>query len=170
VIDGLVLTFSDVHALKDLKLDLIEARRLETCYENILDTIQRPLVVLDKGTKIITANQSFYTTFKTQVDDAKGKTFWELDGKAWDTSALRKRLAEAVSKGNEFEGLELACDFPRVGRKRLLIKGTRVQGEQGQSERLLLTIEDVTSEEEQVQGIRFKVQGKTRPWTCDLRP
>jgi PAS domain-containing protein len=60
--------------LRRAKAEIQEARRYA---ENIVETVREPLLVLDGDLKIISANRSFYRTFKVTPSNTKqhpGKT------------------------------------------------------------------------------------------------
>ncbi len=57
VIDGVVMTFADMTALKQTEAQLQEARDFA---ESIIATIREPLVVLDGELRIVSASRSFY--------------------------------------------------------------------------------------------------------------
>jgi two-component system CheB/CheR fusion protein len=146
MIDGLVLTFTDIHALKSSETNLRESRGLRIYFESIVNAIQQPLLVLDKDLKTVTANEAFYTLFNVKSAETKGKPIHELGEKGWDIPELGERLARVISKDDGFEGLKLEHHFPRVGRKQLLLGAQRIKQDDGQFEHMLLTIEDVTDE------------------------
>ena len=58
-IDGLVVTFSDITAIKQLELSIQDARNYA---ESIIATVLEPLVVLNADLRVVSANRSFYTT------------------------------------------------------------------------------------------------------------
>ena len=66
IIDGVVITFTDIteqkHAQEVLSDTLIYA-------ESIVDTVRDPLIVLDTGMKVVSANRAFYQTFKVNKED-----------------------------------------------------------------------------------------------------
>ena len=146
MIDGLVLSFFDIHDLRCSETNLRKSRGLRAYFESIVNAIQQPLVVLDKDLKTITANRAFFTTFNMTSAETKGKPIHELGEIGWDIPELKKQLSDVISHGNGFEGLKVDHDFPRIGRKRLLLSARRIELEDGQPEHMLLTIEDVTDE------------------------
>ena len=59
-IDGLVITFGDITAIKRLELSIQDARKYA---ESIISTVLEPLVVLDVNLRVVSANRSFYNNF-----------------------------------------------------------------------------------------------------------
>src|SRR5512145_2662289 len=74
-----------------LEISEIECRQLETeiqdareYAENIVETMREPLVVLNSDLKILTANQSFYDTFKVAPGETIGNFIYDLGNRQWD--------------------------------------------------------------------------------------
>lgn len=56
--------------------------------QGIVDTIRDPLLVLDAGLKILSANPAFYKTFRSGRDDVLGKSLSELGDGQWNIPEL----------------------------------------------------------------------------------
>jgi PAS domain-containing protein len=41
----------------------------------IVDTVREPVVVLDKGLRVVAASRSFYSRFKVRPEDTQGRRF-----------------------------------------------------------------------------------------------
>ncbi len=85
VIDGVVITFSDINEQKKVQAKLedlsLEARISQDLAESIVNTIEEPLMVLDKDLVVRSANTSFFETFETSSKDVQGRPLSEiLDG------------------------------------------------------------------------------------------
>ena len=65
VIDGVVITFTDVTKLKQIEQLAEEAR---VYAESIVETVREPLLVLDSELRVKTANRAFYKMFRTTPD------------------------------------------------------------------------------------------------------
>jgi PAS domain-containing protein len=44
----------------------------------IVDTVREPVVVLDKGLRVIAASRSFYSSFKVSPEDTQGRLLYTL--------------------------------------------------------------------------------------------
>lgn len=66
--------------------------------QGIVDTLQAPLVVLDKTFCIVTANPAFYQTFDTDRESTVGVSLFDLGNGQWNIHDLRNLLAEVVPK------------------------------------------------------------------------
>jgi len=141
-IDGAVLTWSDVTALKSSLTSATEARDYLAA---VVATMREPLVVLDDELRVKTANHAFYDVFQTSPEATEQQAFYELGAGRWNIPELRQSLAEISAGGVEFHGLEVVSEFPGIGRRTMLLNARRVQPAQAAGELILLAIDDITA-------------------------
>ncbi len=79
--------------------------------QSIVETVRHPLVVLDAGLQVRTANRSVYETFRVRPEQTEGPFVFTLGDGQWDIALLRKPLLRAVAGGEAFESFELQQDF-----------------------------------------------------------
>jgi two-component system CheB/CheR fusion protein len=141
VIDGVVLTFTDV-----TKRILAEAAIQDThkLAESVVNTVREPLIVLDSALKVITASRSFYTNFQVVAEDTLGRQIYELGNRQWDIPKLREMLETILPRNQVLEGYEVEHDFPAIGKRKMLLNARRIVGKSGETQLILLAIEDVT--------------------------
>jgi two-component system CheB/CheR fusion protein len=140
-IAGVVITFNDITATKKLEQTIQDARNFA---ENIIATVIEPLVVLNAGLRVVSANRSFYTTFHVTPKETEGRLLYDLGARQWDIPQLRTLLEDILKKNTEFEGYQIEHDFPEIGHRVMLLNARRVKGD-GKQELILLAIEDVTN-------------------------
>src|ERR1700688_2939013 len=109
----------------------------------MVDTVREPLMVLDKDLRVIAASQSFYVTFTTNPDNSRGKHLYELGDGQWDIPKLRALLENIIPGRREMDDYEVEQDFPRIGKRVLLLNACIVLYEKGHKN-ILLSIEDLT--------------------------
>jgi PAS domain S-box-containing protein len=128
-----------------LKRTEAEIRQARSYAENIVETVPEPLLVLDGDLKIISANRSFYQTFKETPSETLGKLVYDLGNRQWDIPRLRMLLEEILPKRTHFSNFEVEHDFPKVGHKimRLNARQIRQEGILGRK-MILLAVEDIT--------------------------
>ena len=128
--------------LRRAKAEIQEARSYA---ENIVETVREPLLVLDGDLKIISANRSFYRTFKVTPSNTLGRLVYDLGNRQWDIPRLRILLEEILPKRTHFGNFEVEHDFPAVGHKimRLNARQIRQEGVIGRK-MILLAAEDIT--------------------------
>ena len=141
VIEGVVLTFTEITHLKKIEDEIREAK---VYAENIVDTVREPLIVLDSVLKVISASRAFYQIFKLLPGDAVGRYLYDLGNRQWDIPRLRELLGTILPKETSFDNLEIEHDFQEVGRRKLLMNARCVFEKMGHPQLILLAIEDIT--------------------------
>jgi len=126
---------------KQLEAEIQDAREYA---ENIVETVREPLVVLDSFLKILTANHSFYTTFKVTPGETTGKFIYDLGNRQWDIPKLRVLFEKILPHDTVFNGYEVEHDFPGIGRKTILLNARQIFREKIGSRIILLAMEDIT--------------------------
>ncbi len=99
-----------------------------------------PLLILDQELRVKTANTSFYSHFRVLPTQTENCLIYELGNGQWDIPRLRLLLEEILPRNSFFKDFELTHDFPRLGKRTILLSGRRVDHLQ----RILVNIEDVT--------------------------
>jgi PAS domain S-box-containing protein len=134
-----------------MQAEMTERKRVEEDFarvqkhaESIVETIREPLLVLAADLKVISANQSFYQTFKVTPEETAGRFIYSVGNQQWDIPALRKLLEEIVPQNSHFNGFEVDHEFPSIGRKTMLLNARRIYRQGKGTEMILLAIEDVT--------------------------
>ena len=131
--------------MQSLFLRSLAAQVRDTEYaENIVETVREPLVVLNSDLKILTANQSFYETFKVTPEETIGNFIYDLGNRQWDIPKLRVLFEEILPHDTVFNGYEVEHDFPDIGRKIILLNARQIFRENIGSHIILLAMEDIT--------------------------
>jgi two-component system CheB/CheR fusion protein len=168
-IDGAVMVLYDV---EQLKRSLQEVRQARDFSQAIVETVPGPLVVLDADLRVIIANRAFYTTLQLHRQETEGKVFYELASGQWNVPALGEKLQRALVENRSFAELELTADFPRVGKKILLLQGRRLDLGADQRRILLLAMMDITvqrSMEEQMRSTQSTLEKSLKHTESSLR-
>jgi two-component system CheB/CheR fusion protein len=145
VIDGVVITFVDITEQKRTQEALEDALAYA---EGIVETAREPLVVLDADLRVITANTSFYQTFKTSRGDVEKKLIYDLGNRQWNIPALRELLEKILPENTSLENFEVAHDFKDLGQKRMLLNARRIYQHGTETRMILLAMEDITGRKE----------------------
>lgn len=138
MIDGVVLTFTDITQRIRAEAAVQDARELA---EGIVNTVREPLIVLDGKLKIVSASRSFYRIFQTAPEDTIGRHLYELGNRQWEIPALRELLETVLPRDQAFEGYAVEHDFPAIGRRRMLLNARRLAGKSGETQLILLAME-----------------------------
>ena len=110
----------------------------------IVDTVREPLLVLDEDLRIVVASRSFYRTFEMTRPATQGHKIYDLEDGLWDIPELRLLLEKIVPEHEVMEGFEVERDFPRIGRRTMLLNARKVFYEGNGQTTILLAIEDTT--------------------------
>jgi PAS domain S-box-containing protein len=120
--------------------------------EDVVNTVQYPLVLLDSELKIISANLSFYKTFKVESNEIVKKTLFEIGDQQWDIPELRNLLEDVKKKELSLNNFEVKKIFPKIGHKIMLLNATQVYSESKKI--FLLSIEDITQRKESEEKLK----------------
>ena len=125
VIDGVVLTFTDISARVAADAAVAEARNL---FEGIVNTVREPLIVLDDKLRVISASLAFYRYFRTEEQATLGRPVYQLGNNQWDIHGLRELLENILPENQVLEGYIVEHDFPLIGHKKLRLNARRITG------------------------------------------
>jgi two-component system CheB/CheR fusion protein len=142
-IEGAVMTVIDVDTLKR---SLVQAQAALAYAEAIVETVREPLLILDADLRVKAANRAFYAMFQATPADTENHFIYHLGEDQWDIASLRELLEEILPRDAHFENFEVDAAFPRVGRKQLILNARRVRGEDGQTQLILLAMEEASDE------------------------
>jgi len=151
-IDGVVIVFFDINALKQTLQATEEARDYA---EGLIETVREPLIVLDADLRVDRATSAFYETFHVSRAETEGRLLYDLGNGQWNLPRLREVLGEALFRNQSFEDLEVEHTFPHIGLRRMRLNGKRISPDGAQRRSVLLAIEDVTERHEQAE-VRYQ--------------
>jgi two-component system CheB/CheR fusion protein len=146
VIDGIVITFTDISTQKHLQNELTDAREYA---ENIVETIREPLIILDADMLVISANKAFYDTFKVMKKETENRFIYDLGNRQWNIPKLRELLEEILTEKSIFQGFMVEHDFPSIGKKKMVLNARKIVQKGKGKDLILLAIEDITEKTEQ---------------------
>ncbi len=124
---------------------LVEADAARTMAQGIVDTIREPLLVLDRGLRLVAASRAFCSTFRLDIGDIIGRPLYELGGGEWNIPQLRLLLEQIIPEQGAMENYEVEHDFRVLGRRTMLLNAREVFYEGASPANIFLSIEDVTS-------------------------
>ncbi len=122
----------------------VAAREARRYAESIVQTVREPLVVLDIDLKILSANRSFYNTFKVTPDETIGNFIYDLGNRQWNIPRLRTLFEDILPKSTQFDNFQVEHDFPIIGHKMMLLNARRIYRKDIDTQMILLAIEDIT--------------------------
>jgi two-component system CheB/CheR fusion protein len=164
-IDGVLIALTDTDAIRR---SLEETRRARDYANAIVETVREPLVVLDSGLHVVTANRSFYAVFKLLPEEIEKQRIFDLAHGGWDIPELRRLLEEILPGNTPFNDFKLTHVFPKIGRRVLLLNARRLQQWEGDhAGMILLAMEDLTDRESTTEALQ-ESQERLRDLTAGL--
>jgi two-component system CheB/CheR fusion protein len=142
LIDGVVLTFADVTE----RVQAIAMRKARDLAEAVVDTVNDPLVVLDGGLNLLSANRAFHREFGSLAQATLGRNLFEIGDRQWDFPAMHELLQSVLPSEHGFVRRSVEHDFPGLGMRRLKLSARRIVEPAGAGELLLLAIEPTAPE------------------------
>ena len=145
---GGVLSFTNVTAFRASVEQAIYEREYT---KTIVNAVTAPLVVLDDGFRVQTANRAFYEWFGVSREKAQGM---HLNGLGdWATSELvAASLRATLAEGREFRTIEFEGEFHNAGRRSVLLDACRLP--RNKSALALLSFRDITERKQAEQALR----------------
>lgn len=140
-IDGAVIVLSDIDEAKQASERIRKSQRF---MEETLATVHEPLLVLEQDLTVMYVNPSFLKTFQVRREDTEGRLLYDLGNEQWDIPKLRAMLGEVLSKDEPVEDFEVEHDFPKLGKKIMLLNATKIESGNHEAPLMLLAIEDIT--------------------------
>ena len=92
--------------------------------QSIVDTVREPVIVLDKGLRVIAASRSFYSAFEVSPEETQGKLLYALGDGQWDIPKLRLLLEKIIPDHGVMEDYEVEHEFPHLGIRIMLLNAS----------------------------------------------
>jgi two-component system CheB/CheR fusion protein len=133
VLDGVVITFTDIEQLKRI------SREMTDRVESILDVSREPMLLLDSQLRVSGANLAFYQAFDSRRESTVNKGLLEMEDGRWDVGLLRRLVEDKLSSVEAVDGyaLELPWSNPRQFR----LNARRISVGSPDNTRILLAFE-----------------------------
>jgi two-component system CheB/CheR fusion protein len=146
-IDGAVITFQDIDALKRT---VEQARNYA---EALIETARESILVLDADLRVAVANRPFYRTFQVSAEETEHRMIYDLGNGQWNIPSLRELLDDIVKGNVRIDDFEVKHDFPHLGTRIMLLNARRLEPHP-RLPLILLSIEDVTEKRRHLEALR----------------
>lgn len=117
-----------------------------TYIKTVVDTLREPFLILDGDLRIVSANKTFYASFKVKPKATVGELVYNLGNGQWNIPKLKILLEDILPKNTFFEDFKVEHDFPKIGKKIMILNARRIYTSVGEDPIILLAMEDVTRE------------------------
>ena len=111
---------------------------------HIINTVHELLIILDEDLKVALVSRSFCQIFQVKPEETEGRFIYDLGNRQWDIPKLRQLLEDILPKTTSFDGFEVEHEFPRIGKRVMLLNARRIYLEGNRKKLILLAIEDIT--------------------------
>jgi two-component system CheB/CheR fusion protein len=145
-IEGAVIVLFDVSAAEDQAAALEAALEVARATgETVISTVREPILLLDSDLRVLRPNQAFLDTFAVDARDTEGRYVYDLENGQWNIPALRRLLEEVLPEKRNIEGFVVEHEFPRIGRRRLLVDARRIESGRGERGVIILVVRETTA-------------------------
>jgi len=139
-IDGAVLALFDIASRRN-GLELRQARDTNRA---LLETLRQPVLLLDGHLRVQAANRAFLRHFEQSHESLLHRGIFEAAGGVWDTTSMRTLLQDLLPRRGHVEDFTLEQVFPGLGRRRLTLNASHVEGFEPSASLVVLALEDRT--------------------------
>jgi two-component system, chemotaxis family, CheB/CheR fusion protein len=140
-IEGAVLAMIDIDQIRRAQMAADAARQFA---ESVIESVQRPLLVLRNDLRIRMANRAFRKSYGLKHAEIENQFLCEIHGGQWNVPGLRTPLERLLASPEPVEDVELEQEFAGSGKRTLLIHAHRIQPD-GEIQ-ILVAVEDVTAQ------------------------
>jgi len=138
--------------------------------QNIVDTVREAILVLDGDLRVVSANRSFYRTFKVTSPETVGQFIYNLGDDQWDIPELKRLLESILPEHESFDDFEVTHRFESLGERVMLLNARTVYPPGDNLKLILLAIEDVTERRGAEQTLRATYEREKRVSDALQRP
>jgi two-component system CheB/CheR fusion protein len=139
-IDGAVLSFTDIDALK--------RDHTRVFSEALIENVRDPVLVLSEDLHVTMANPAFYRSFQVTAAETVHHLIYELGKRQWDIRELHDLFHKLTTRNARIEDFEVRHKFPHLGARHMILNARRIEPH-GASQAILLTIQDLSAEKTQ---------------------
>lgn len=124
-----------------------------------MQTVRSPLLVLDGDLHVLMANRAFFETYEMSEAAIQGRLLFEVADGQWNVPVLHEALLRVLPEDLEIRDVEVRAELEGLGERVMLVNARQVSSEEtGDRDLMLLSLEDVTRQEE----LERSVQDYTR--------
>ncbi len=144
-IEGAVLVMVDIDQMRRAQDGANAAREFS---DSLVQSVQTPLLVLDHGLRVHTANQAFLGAWRLIQPETEGRVVGALGGGHWVSADLETALGRLVRGEKLFEDVECEHEMPDGGKRLLQVHARQIRRADSSSRdvQILLAATDITAQ------------------------
>jgi len=127
-------------------IDIDHVRRAREFAESVVESVPRPLLVLQSDLRVRMANRAFRKSYSLQNAEIENRLLYEISGGQWNVKHLRNALERLSASQKPTEEFELEQEFAGSIKRTLRINTHRVQPD-GEN-LILVAVEDITAQKQ----------------------
>jgi PAS domain S-box-containing protein len=116
----------------------------ENYFKNIFNTVRESILILDENMRVLSANRSFFSTFKVDAATTIGSLLYELGNGQWNIPHLRVLLEDVLPNNDTVDDYAIEHNFESIGHKTMLLNACKIIEKENERPIILLAIEDIT--------------------------
>lgn len=118
-----------------------ESKELALHYmATLVDVARESFLILDAELRVISANPTFYKSFRVTPKQTENKLLYNLGNKQWNIPKLKSLLEEILPKKKVVRNYEVTHSFQTIGEKTMLLNARQIDSVQ----LIILAFEDIT--------------------------
>lgn len=134
---------------KNKTIDADELWKVAWTYiRTVVDTLREPFLILDGNLRVISANRTFYSVFQVTQKETEGQLVYNLGDGQWNIPKLKILLEDILPKNTFFEDFKVEHDFPKIGKKVMILNARRIHAANEKRPIMLLAMEDITKQKQ----------------------
>lgn len=135
--------------------------------KTLVDVARESFLILDAKLRVISANPTFYQSFRVSREETEHEPVYALGNGQWNIPELKKLLEEVLPEKQVVENYEVTHTFETIGEKTMLLNARQIDSVQ----LIILAIEDITDRkalEEKLKEYTEGLEGKVAERTQEL--
>src|SRR5207248_335804 len=108
-------------------------------------SVREPVLLLDGELRVQQINRAFTDTFAVSPAETVGRPIFELGDGQWEVPALRELLHDLQGKRTSFEGFVVEHDFPRIGRRTMVVDARRIESGRARDHLIVVVIREANA-------------------------
>ncbi|MFA6304387.1 MAG: PAS domain-containing protein [Patescibacteria group bacterium] len=140
--------------------------------KTLVEVARESFLILDSELRVVSANPTFYQSFKVSEKETENMLLYNLGNGQWDIVELKKLLEEILPENNVIKDYEVTHVFENIGQKTIVLNARQIDSVQ----LIILAMEDVTAKNqlehklsEYTKNLEIKIAERTKQLTIKVK-